>query len=105
MRSDKFLNLPRHIAFIMDGNGRWATKRHMPRTYGHSAGVSALKKVISRLRELNIGYATFYAFSTENWNRSKEEVDQLMKIFDEQFDELTRYEKPNVRLRFIGDRG
>ena len=104
MSTDKPDIKPAHVAFIMDGNGRWATKRHMPRTYGHSAGVSALKKVISRLRELNIGYATFYAFSTENWNRPKEEVDQLMKIFDEQFDELTKYEKENVSLRFIGDR-
>ena len=96
--------LPKHIAFIMDGNGRWAKKRLMPRTYGHREGVKSLKKIISRVSELNIPYATFYAFSTENWNRPEEEVTELMRLFDEQLDDLVNYQSENIRLRFIGDR-
>ena len=63
------LQIPKHVAFIMDGNGRWAKKRFMPRTYGHRKGVKALKRTIRALDELGVEYATFYAFSTENWKR------------------------------------
>ncbi len=98
------LKIPTHIAFIMDGNGRWAKKRLMPRSYGHRQGVKALKNVIRELMRLGVKYATFYAFSTENWNRPAEEVNGLMSLFEEQFDALSEYEEENVRLRFIGDR-
>ena len=98
------LQIPKHVAFIMDGNGRWAKKRFMPRTYGHRKGVKALKRTIKTLNELGVEYATFYAFSTENWNRPADEVTELMKIFDEQLDGLVQYENENIRLRFIGDR-
>lgn len=103
-RSPAELKIPTHIAFVMDGNGRWAKKRFMPRNYGHSEGARSLKTVIRSLMELGVKYATFYAFSTENWNRPKEEVDGLMRLFDEQLESLKDYEKENVRLRFIGDR-
>ena len=66
-------NLPTHIAFIMDGNGRWATKRGLPRNLGHKAGVSALRKTINACLKYGIKYCTFFAFSTENWKRSEEE--------------------------------
>lgn len=98
------LKMPTHIAFIMDGNGRWAKKRLMPRTAGHREGAKALKAIIRSLMKLGVEYATFYAFSTENWNRPEEEVSELMRIFDEQLDSLVEYEKENVRLCFIGDR-
>ncbi len=98
------LKIPTHIAFVMDGNGRWAKKRFMPRNYGHSEGARSLKTVIRSLAELGVKYATFYAFSTENWNRPQEEVDGLMQLFDEQLDSLKEYEKENIRLLFIGDR-
>lgn len=101
---NKALKIPSHIAFIMDGNGRWAAKRHLPRKFGHKEGARALKNVVSSLKDLGVRYATFYAFSTENWGRPKEEVDELMRLFDEQLDALAQYEKENVRLRFIGDR-
>ena len=99
------LQIPKHIAFIMDGNGRWAKKRFITRTYGHREGVKALKRTIRALDELGVEYATFYAFSTENWNRPADEVTELIKIFDEQLDGLVQYENENIRLRFIGDRG
>ena len=76
-------DLPRHIAVIMDGNGRWAKKRLMPRTMGHRAGMSALKRVVKAMVELNIPYLTVFAFSTENWRRPSEEVDYLMNLLVE----------------------
>lgn len=102
--SDKNLKIPRHVAIIMDGNGRWAKKRLMPRTYGHREGVKALHTVIRSLERLGVEYATFYAFSTENWSRPNDEVSELLRIFNEQLDGLTKYIDDNIRLRFIGDR-
>ena len=96
--------LPKHIAFIMDGNGRWAQKRLMPRTYGHKAGAKSLRQLFSDLRELGVECATFYAFSTENWKRPEEEVAELMRLFDQYLDELADYIEENVRLLFIGDK-
>ncbi len=75
------LNIPRHVGIIMDGNGRWAKAKGMPRIYGHRAGAESLRKIINHCKKLNIKYLTVYAFSTENWKRSKEEVDGLMKLF------------------------
>lgn len=75
------LRVPSHIAIIMDGNGRWAKKRGMPRTYGHKAGADTLRKILTCCGELGVKYLTVYAFSTENWKRAKEEVDALMFLF------------------------
>ena len=72
--------LPEHIGVIMDGNGRWAKKRGLPRSAGHSAGADALKKIVTEANKLGIKYITVYAFSTENWKRPKEEVDYLMSL-------------------------
>ncbi|MCD8005747.1 MAG: di-trans,poly-cis-decaprenylcistransferase [Oscillospiraceae bacterium] len=100
----KNLKIPDHVAFIMDGNGRWAKKRLMPRNYGHREGAKALKTVIRACKDLGIKYATFYAFSTENWSRPDDEVKGLMDLFDEQLDTLKQYTDENARLIFIGDR-
>ncbi len=102
--ADEDLKIPRHVAIIMDGNGRWAKKRMMPRTYGHREGVKSLQTVIRSLERHGVEYATFYAFSTENWSRPDDEVSELMRIFNEQLDNLTKYASDNIRLRFIGDR-
>ena len=71
---------PKHVAIIMDGNGRWAKKRGLPRAAGHKAGVEALREIIRTSSDIGIKYLTVYAFSTENWKRPKEEIDHLMKI-------------------------
>ena len=92
----------RHIAFIMDGNGRWAQKRGMPREYGHKFGAEALKKVIKRCSEYGIEAVTFYAFSTENWKRPKQEVDALMELLDKYLDEVSRdVMKNDIKYKFI----
>lgn len=75
------LRVPNHIAIIMDGNGRWAKEKGMPRTYGHKAGADTLRNILTSCGELGIKYLTVYAFSTENWKRAKEEVDTLMFLF------------------------
>ncbi len=100
------LIIPRHIAFIMDGNGRWAQKRGLKRTEGHKKGSQTLKALISDINDLGIEYATFYAFSTENWKRPEEEVSTLMSLFEEYIDELMNSADKiqNSRIRFIGDR-
>lgn len=95
--------LPKHLGIIMDGNGRWAKKRGMPRTFGHKAGAEAMRKILRECREIGIEYVTCYAFSTENWTRPKAEVDVLMRLFDEYLDEAhERFDKS--RLIFIGDK-
>ncbi len=88
----------------MDGNGRWAKKRGLPRTAGHREGAKVLRRLIRDLSDIGIEYATFYAFSTENWKRSDEEVSALMKLLEENLDDLVNYENENIRLRFIGGR-
>lgn len=94
----------RHVAFIMDGNGRWAEKRGMPREYGHKHGATALKRVIERCAFHGIEAATFYAFSTENWKRPKKEVDALMNLLDDYLDRLLLdVDKNDIRYKFIGD--
>ena len=98
-----FRNIPRHIAIIMDGNGRWAKKRGLPRIAGHRQGVEALKKVMDACGELGIKYLTVYAFSTENWDRPKDEVDFLMNLFSETIDkELKKIKENKVWIRFFG---
>ena len=96
--------LPRHIAVIMDGNGRWATKRSLPRTAGHTAGVEALRAIIRECDNLGIEALTIYAFSTENWKRSKEEVGALMTLLLKYFSsEISELNEKNVCIRILGD--
>ena len=96
--------LPRHVAIIMDGNGRWAKKRHLPRLAGHRQGVEAVRRVAKAAREQGIEALTLYAFSSENWRRPEEEVSDLMGLLRvfirSDLDEMVR---DNVRLRIIGD--
>lgn len=73
-------NVPQHVAIIMDGNGRWAKQRNMPRTMGHKAGVETIRRIVKEADRLGIKYITLYAFSTENWKRPKDEVNALMKL-------------------------
>ena len=95
---------PRHIAIIMDGNGRWAKKRGLPRTAGHSAGGEAFRRIANYCRTLGVEYLTVYAFSTENWKRSEEEVSGIMKLLAKYLQEALRdMEKNHVRFRFFGD--
>ncbi|MBP3657597.1 MAG: isoprenyl transferase [Clostridia bacterium] len=96
--------LPRHVGIIMDGNGRWAVRRGMPRSFGHKAGVEALRAIIRRSSDLGIEALTIYAFSTENWSRSVEEVSALMGLLLEYFTkELDELHREHVCIRIIGD--
>lgn len=95
---------PAHVAIIMDGNGRWASKRGLPRLAGHSAGAKAVREVIAASIELGIDFLTIYSFSSENWNRPKDEVTGLMSLFVEVLErELINLERMDVRVRVIGD--
>lgn len=96
--------VPKHIAIIMDGNGRWAKARMMPRTYGHKAGVETIRKVVEESKRLGVKYLTLYAFSTENWKRPKEEVSALMKLLVTYLrKELSELDKNDVKINTIGD--
>ena len=95
--------IPEHIAFIMDGNGRWAERRRLPRKYGHKMGTEALKRTIENCAEIGVKYVTFYAFSTENWNRPKDEVDYLFDMFRRFIGEIEEYKDENYRVIFIGN--
>jgi undecaprenyl diphosphate synthase len=96
---------PRHIAIIMDGNGRWAQKRFMPRAVGHQAGVKAVRKIVEYCAQQEIKVLTLFAFSSENWRRPEEEVSLLMGLFTSTLQrEINKLDRNNIRLRFIGDR-
>ena len=96
-------NLPKHIAIIMDGNGRWAKKRMLPRLMGHSAGVDALKKVVEAAKEIGIKYMSFYAFSTENWNRDINEVEGIFELIRNHIKEnYQRFIDDNVKIMVMG---
>lgn len=98
--------MPRHIAFIMDGNGRWAQKRGMPREYGHRFGVKAFRAVIEYCDKLGLEAATFYAFSTENWKRPAREVNAILKLMDTYLAECEKnIDDYAFRIVFIGDKG
>lgn len=97
-------NMPKHIGIIMDGNGRWATKRLLPRLAGHKAGVDALKRVTQAGKELGVKVMSFYAFSTENWNRDKEEVDGIFQLVRDHLKEnYERFLNDDVCIRTMGD--
>lgn len=96
--------LPRHVAIIMDGNGRWANNKGMQRSEGHSEGVTAVHRAVEFASDMGIGYLTLYAFSTENWNRPQEEVDTLMYLIGWAIErELPDLIRNNVRIRLVGD--
>ena len=96
--------IPRHVAIIMDGNGRWASKRHMPRVAGHSEGLNAVRKIVAECRRLGVEYLTVFAFSSENWRRPPEEVGFLMKLFLKSLKgEVARLAENDIRLKLIGD--
>ena len=96
--------LPKHIAIIMDGNGRWAKKRGMPRTYGHVHGALNFRKILRYAREIGIQYISFYAFSTENWKRPDDEVHALMNLMRKYLKEAYDYFDDRVRVVLLGDR-
>ncbi len=96
--------LPEHIAIIMDGNGRWAKKRKLPRSAGHAAGSKKFKEIARYCNKIGIKYLTVYAFSTENWRRPKEEVDAIMNLFRDYLKDSANFKSENIMLKFIGDR-
>lgn len=97
-------NVPEHIAIIMDGNGRWAKKRGLPRTSGHAAGAEAFRRIATYCGDIGVKYLTVYAFSTENWKRSEEEVTGIMKLMGRYLEEgLRDMEKNRVKICFFGD--
>ena len=102
------LSLPAHIAIIMDGNGRWAKKRGLPRTDGHKVGAEVFRKITDYCAEIGIKYVTYYAFSTENWKRSQGEVSKIMDIFRDYLEEMQEREDENeaagYNIRFLGNR-
>lgn len=96
--------LPTHIAYIIDGNGRWAKKRGLPRSAGHKVGFETLKKIIYETFELGIKVISIYGFSTENWNRPQQELDYLFEIFSQLFDEdILKFNEKGVRVQVMGD--
>ena len=96
--------LPRHIAIIMDGNGRWAKKRGLPRTAGHKVGAETFRDIATYCRELGVEYLTVYAFSTENWKRPKDEVDTIMELLEQYLQEaIDTMERDHIRLKIWGD--
>jgi len=99
-----FENLPQHIGIIMDGNGRWAKKRGLPRSSGHAAGAKTFERIVEDAGNIGIKIVTVYAFSTENWSRPKEEVNALMALLEDYLDHgLERLSNRDVKIHFIGD--
>ncbi|MBQ7718221.1 MAG: isoprenyl transferase [Clostridia bacterium] len=98
--------MPKHIGIIMDGNGRWARRRGLPRSAGHAAGAENFKRIVTFCGEIGIAYLTVYAFSTENWNRPQAEVDEIMRLMDIYLDDSYKeLEGKNVVVKIIGERG
>ena len=97
-------NAPNHVAIILDGNGRWAKKRSLPRTAGHAAGAETFRRIANYCRELGVEYLTVYAFSTENWKRSADEISGIMRLLRRYLEEaLADMDKNRVRFKFFGD--
>lgn len=102
---EKTKNIPEHVAIILDGNGRWAKKRGMPRNYGHAQGAKNVEVICRAAYNMGIRYLTVYAFSTENWNRPREEVDALMKLLNQYMKNCRKTaKKNNMKVRVIGDK-
>ena len=100
----KELPPPQHIAIIMDGNGRWAKKRGLPRTAGHAAGAETFRRIATYCRSIGVKYLTVYAFSTENWKRSRDEVESIMALFEKYLHEaIDEMEQDHIRLKVLGD--
>ncbi|MBR6790351.1 MAG: isoprenyl transferase [Oscillospiraceae bacterium] len=97
-------HLPIHVGIIMDGNGRWAQKRGLPRKMGHKAGANTFREIARYANKIGIRYMTAYVFSTENWKRPKDEVDSIIELLRAYLTEMEAYSKENIRVRFIGDR-
>ena len=98
-------NIPSSVAIIMDGNGRWAEKRRLPRVMGHNAGMKAMREIVSTASQSGVKFLTVYAFSTENWNRSDEEINGIFKLLIKYVDsELDKIAKNNVKINILGDR-
>ena len=103
-RQEQTRPVPRHVAIIMDGNGRWAKKRSMPRTAGHAAGSEVFRTIATYCRDIGMDYLTVYAFSTENWKRSQEEVSAIMGLLEKYLHEsIEKMAKDHIRLHFFGD--
>ena len=98
------ITIPKHIGIIMDGNGRWAKKRPLPRNMGHKKGAEVFKDIARYCDDLGMEAVTFYAFSTENWKRPQDEIDGLMKLFKQYLIDAFDYEKDNNRIIFLGDK-
>lgn len=99
-----FQNLPRHIAIIMDGNGRWAKKRGLPRTAGHAVGAETFRTIATYCKNIGLDYLTVYAFSTENWKRSQEEVGAIMGLLEKYLMEaIEKMEQDKIKMEFFGD--
>jgi len=99
-----FSKLPRHIAIIMDGNGRWATARGLPRAAGHAAGAETFRRIATYCRDIGLPFLTVYAFSTENWKRPREEVQTILELLDKYLREaIEKMERDRVKMKFFGD--
>ena len=101
---DNNITIPKHIGIIMDGNGRWAKKRMLPRNMGHKKGAEVFQDITRYCNQLGLEAVTFYAFSTENWKRPQEEIDGLMKLFKQYLIDAFDYEKENNKVVFLGDK-
>ena len=96
--------MPHHVAIIMDGNGRWAQKRALPRTAGHKAGAETFRRIATCCKNLGLEYLTVYAFSTENWKRSEDEVSTIMRLFETYLHEaIDTMERDHIRLKILGE--
>ena len=95
--------IPTHVGIIMDGNGRWAKKRGLPRTAGHSSGAKTFQKIARYCNKIGIKYLTVYAFSTENWKRPKDEVDAIMKLLHDYLVDSVNFKDENIKVKFLGD--
>ena len=98
-----FSNLPAHVGIIMDGNGRWAKRRGMPRTAGHAAGAETFRTIVRYANRIGLRYMTMYVFSTENWSRPKDEVNAIMDLLRKYLEDVDNYRSENIRIRFLGD--
>ena len=97
------VNVPQHVGIIMDGNGRWAKKRGLPRSFGHKQGAAVFKKTINWARELGVKCVTFYAFSTENWKRPADEVEGIMNLLRQYIKDIRAAAREDIRFIFLGD--